>query len=435
MAMNSSEAKASVENNKSKDDKTETNHTETQNLSSSFQFSESLTRLMGAYMDDVTLEGFANVVLPFLPSGACQNDVLIRKQEKKVREELLPCVFGSNPDAVEAFLKQGGSAPIMVLTKTSFDEGYFSEKFNKFICFRTWRGVNSLQAAARSGDIFLIPQLLSHIINDDTLRIEACDQLEEVRKKISTQKILMEAIEAIGDTQSEDKTTQENAKLRLDEIQQLKEFQCMMQEFCNEMEELRGQWLAQTTLQKDATSVERKDIAEKIQMKDAEDAEFLAPVLRLMKAYIYYIIQYPTLESQNKIDEIKKNWELIGECHKRLPHYFKQEFFDDKPFHPLPSFATAPKRGPCHYWNGSPLNLDELGFGTFCGLCRGVRGIWGQVARQYLEARLEGGVFDLIAITYLYKLRLTGLEYIIEQLKTPETAKVFIKGANGPSKS
>lgn len=155
----------------------------------------------------------------------------------------------------------------------------------------------------------------------------------------------------------------------------------------------------------------------------------LEPVLKLLKAYIYYY-----LAPQNNRDKINQRWGYVGECHRRLPHYFKQEFFNNKPFSidPLPTFKTTPARAACRCWNNTLFDLDDLGIGTTLGLYY----TWAE--RRQVRALVPGvggdasvRAVDMTVVAHLYKLRITGLGNIIEQLRHPETANTLVNAGNG----
>lgn len=190
MAMNEFEAASSVQ----------TNNIATQSLPYSFQFTAALTGLIGSYLDDADLEKFSSAGFVFFPIQLCQKDLSNRKY---IRKNILPHVFKANPDELAKFLAgsissnlpldsttmtlDSSNMPIqrMLLTKASFQEGYESSILNKFICFRHWRGVSALTAAAYSGDEFFVIRILAHLVQDDRYRIEALHQLEEVEKRIT----------------------------------------------------------------------------------------------------------------------------------------------------------------------------------------------------------------------------------------------------------
>ena len=145
--------------------------------------------------------------------------------------------------------------------------------------------------------------------------------------------------------------------------------------------------------------------------------EFLTPLKELVRAYNNYISQYDSLASENKWPEIEKLWEQVGECHKRLPHYVKQEFCGSIPFDPVPEFTTSPPRGECRYWNNDLLDLDELGATGRDGrvMRAGRRGGAPRVAGRAVVAQL-----DLAAINHLCELREADLRNTIACLQSFE---------------
>jgi len=164
-------------------------------------------------------------------------------------------------------------------------------------------------------------ELLSRLLekeHGDKYRVEALEQLEKVHKRISNQDILLDAVTAIKEIKfGENDIVKVNAKLQSEKIQQSAAFQKQIYEFINDMEELRRQIADKTTkMQKRGASTisynaselkcdtERKITAENTPIKYVDDAEVLEPVLKLLKAYIYYYLQYPQLVSQNNWDRI-----------------------------------------------------------------------------------------------------------------------------------
>lgn len=218
------------------------------------KFGTDIIRLAGSFMNDFELNNFSAAA--HFSHTSCQDDMKKRKEASQVREALLPHIFvltinEDNLNLIHQFFNLPNTDASRVLTRTRFREGYDSKKFNEFICFREYRSISALQAAARSGDEFLLIELLARILkkeHEDKYRVKALEQLEEVHKRISNQDNLLDAVTAIKEIEfGENDVVKDNAKIRLEEIQQSEVFQKQMQEFINEMEELRRQITDKTT--------------------------------------------------------------------------------------------------------------------------------------------------------------------------------------------
>ena len=355
-----------------------------------------LARHMGTFLDNAELAQFCQTA--HFSHAACQVDVAERK---KVSEELLPHVFNANPHEVEAFFAKPDAKISMILTKTSYREGYDSKKLKQFVCFRHWRAVSPLQAAALCGDNFLVLKLLAPIINDDKLRLEAIKQLEEVRNR--KVKAVQENSSAAASPAAAAAASAASASA------------------------------AGST--SDSNGREEKNSAESAQIEYADFAEYLAPVQSLIKAYKDYFTQGSILSRQGKWHTLDKQWGIVGECHKRLPRYILQEFCSDKPFDPTPEFNSEPSRGNCCYFDATLLDLDDLGVGTLHGLFKGkqVAGItwrggarqagpWGGKATTYGPWARK----DSVAINKLFELRQAELGNIINMLQNPATALTLV---------
>lgn len=415
------------------------------------QLSSDMIRLSGSFMNDLELKNCCEAVRFFHTS--CQEDM---KKRKKVRKELLPhvAVFTMNEvtsNPIDQFFNTPNTEANMVLVKTSFREGYDSKECNEFICFREYRAVSALQMAAHCGDQFLLIELLSRVLKKEhgvNYRMKALEQLEAVHKRISNQDILLNAVNTISEIEfGENDDVKVHAKLRFEEIKESEVFQKIMKEFIDEMEELRRKSTAKKTeIQKRGTSdpcndasdikseTERKVIAENTPIKYADDSEVLEPVLKLIKAYIYYYLQHPQLfkhflSPENNLARLEQLWEYVGECQRKLPHYFIQEFFN-KPFSidPLTSFEIAPRRQPLTYGLHDRIDLDGLGIGTHLSMTADGEGSKYAV-RLVLPLWFGIGsevALNITVLAHLYKLRITGLGNIIELLREPEITNTLI---------
>jgi hypothetical protein len=100
-------------------------------------------------------------------------------------EELIKQVLNAEPKKVKESLgeslslKSAFSNSSVVLIKTDGTETYFSKRKNKLVPKRQWKNISPLQAAALSGDNFLVKVLLNHV--PDHLKMEAAQQLKEIR--------------------------------------------------------------------------------------------------------------------------------------------------------------------------------------------------------------------------------------------------------------
>ena len=357
MAMSPLDAAASLQNKKAK-------------TQSSMQekFITDLTRLTGSFLDEAGLAEFCKTAR--FVHVACQDDMAERR---KVREELLPHVFNADPAAVQAFFTMPSSDPKMVLTKTSFREGYQSQKHKKFICFRDWKGVSPLQAAALCLDHFLVIKLLAYIVRDNALRKEAIKQLEEVKARIEW--VEQKNVEAAAGA-------------------------------------------AASGVGPCASNHHHPGLDEKVASEEAQItadlAEYAAPLKALDRAYSEFQRQHPLLSSQRKWAELDKLWDVVGDCQKKLPRYVLQEFFKEGRWSDDPDFTHEPPRGPLRYRDGALLGLDGLGGGTFGGLYKGPLG--GGEGWCWRAVALGVAQIDSAALSHLCELRLTGLRNIIARL-------------------
>lgn len=336
-------------------------------------------------------------------------------QEDIVAKGLLSAVFNAEPAKVDKFFKQSNAKIEAVLIKSSYREGYYSKRLNKFIYFRNWKNVSPLQAAGLCLDKFFMIQLLAYIVENDNLRSEAKKQLEDVRSRAS-------------------KENKEN----LEEVTPVikKELKERLENIASNTS-VRGQTYS---------DFEKKETREKNQIS-ADLEEYAAPLKALCKAYSDYIAIRPynaSVEGEDKWNEIKQCWDIVGDKQKRLPRYILQEIFKDKRWENDPRFSLEPPRGDLYYWqwNSSAsrklFDLDQIGGGTFLGLCKerilgvplycseqGATCENGESYRTSLAASSNSK-----ALTRLYELRLKELEDIIDKLKTPMNAynlkKLFI---------
>ncbi len=425
-----------------------------------YKFPNSLIKHTGSFLGARDLSIFGRTAKFSLE--ALKDDVAIRK--------LVAHVFAAKPEILgDWFSKQNAQAK-KILTQTHCHEGYQSTKIVTFrdgrqqiqqrekplfICFRNWRNVSALQATAFSGDIPFLLKLLSQILVKDKeiveeYRIAALQQLEAVSRRISDQTIILDAVTAIAEMESDDTdaVTKNAAKLRLEKMQQSEEFQRLITD-STQVEEASPSDMkpkdsrplghfqapapASTFPSELKTKAESKEASENTKIKYADEAEFLESLLSLLKAYINSYIQYPKLSAERRWAEIDKLGEIEGECIKWLSEAFKQVMCDDKPFSlsPLPKFDSEPKRGPCRDWNGNLLDLDSFGLRTGYGLYKG-RGL-PAVVGPHSAWRLRDPCVDMASFAHLYKLQRDRLGNIIEQLKTPETAQALIFPDKRPS--
>jgi hypothetical protein len=132
-------------------------------------------------------------------SKGCQwlfSQALIEKKEKKLAAELLRHVFDANPKAVQEFLAQiPPNLKCIILIKSCANEGYYSKKQEKMVCTRTWPEVSPLEAAALTGDNFLVLELLAYMLKrlrhqavdvQTSLRLQAAAQLEAILNRLET---------------------------------------------------------------------------------------------------------------------------------------------------------------------------------------------------------------------------------------------------------
>lgn len=320
--------------------------------------------------------------------------------KKKVKYELIIHVFNADPESVVKFFSMTNVKKQMVLTRVHFSEGYYSKKFRKFISFREWGSISPIQAAARCLDNFLLLNLLSNIENEHGFRLIAADQLKEVLRKVSTRKKGVATEKIIATTCDVDSLHPRQSLVSTSETASLT--------------------LYNKSLEKKIYHEENKDSIEKVEYEDW--SSYGAPYKALSVAYNKYITKYPKLSSAEQWKCIDTLWEQVSERIKRLPHYAHQEFFDKKPFKPLPEFDKEPKRVKCCYEDNTLLDLDELGIGTLCGLFKASRA---QGAGRTVAPRMWGVLYSKIdskAFSHLRKLRRGELENVIKCLEIPGAA-------------
>lgn len=340
---------------------------------------QATTKLIGDYLVDSELEARTKEDTYFLT--ACRSDLADRKC---VREELLPHIFDANPKGVDAFFRTPGVVrhPKLLLTKASYREGYNSKKLGEFVCFREWGGVSPFQAAYLCGDgPFLGRKLLAYIIRDNTLSL------------IEKERLLVEARQ-------------------------------QLQELLNRVVKAQAEEASATPAVAVATSTAAT--AAPMGKEFADSAEFLSPIKKLIKAYQAYTSHYDSLISREQDAEINKLWGEVGECHRRLPRYVLQEFFEPTPFDPMPAFNTEPPRGDCRYWNNELLDLDELGISNSLGLYRRFERLSWRRARGGGCGRGLAAQLELTAINRLCELREVDLRNTIDCLQSLESALKFI---------
>lgn len=403
-----------------------------------------LIKHTGSFLDARDLSIFCKTAKFALK--ALQDDMAVRK--------LVAHVFAAKPEILGKWLSEQNTKAKKILTQTHCREGYQSTKIVSFrdgrqqiqqrekplfVCFRNWRNVSALQAAAFSGDLHFLLKLLRELLVKDKeiveeYRIAALKQLEAVKRRISDQTKIFDAITAIVEIESDntDAATKAAAKLRFEKMQQSKEFLYLITGPAQVKEATFASMNPKDSLPlrhgapESKTKAESKKTSEATPVKYADDAEFLESLLNLLKAYINYYIQYPKLSAANRWDDIDI-WEIVGECHKRLSEFNKQVMCDNKPFSlsPPPKFDSEPERGPCRDWNDNLLDLDSFGLGTGYGLYKGGARVWDGVAPAGGRVGPEACI-DLASFAHLFKLQRDVLGNIIESLKTPETAHALI---------
>ncbi len=202
-------------------------------------------------------------------------------ERKFVSEELLLHVFKANPVKITEFFTKANSKKIHVLTRTCSLEGYYKKILEKYICVRYWRNVSPLQAAALCGDNFLVINLLSYIADNNSLRLVAAKQLEEVLNRTT-------------------KIREELAK---------KEKKSAADEHCNLDSKIKQKRTKTTS-----------------EVSPADHAEYLAPFKKLLHAYNNFIIKHSRLSAKGKWDTLENLWEKIGDYQNELSSYGLQEF-------------------------------------------------------------------------------------------------------------
>src|SRR5437016_2701652 len=86
----------------------------------------------------------------------------------------------------------------------------------------------------------------------------------------------------------------------------------------------------------------------------------------LIEAHRIYYLDYPNLyHKPSGHQELQNLWKEVWEKQRLLPTYGLQEYCDDKPFHPTPSFTEPPKRSCYLHYNSKhhPLDLDNVNVG------------------------------------------------------------------------
>lgn len=263
-----------------------------------------------------------------------KTDLQASMNDKKKASELLDIVFNKpSCKSVKEWLEKNklSTGKSFALVRTNGQEIYFSKRQNKMIVKRTRPDISPLEAAAISGDNFLVRTLLAFVPYNQ--KQEAALQLQRIR----------------------------NSK------------------------------------------------------------EYLEPFYTLQKAYKEFIEQYPILTAAHKGKKRDMLELQIGLCQRLLPTYGIQEYNDDKPFSPLPSFDKEPKRS-CLYGDNSDVDLDHLG--SSCILYKGLAArcaagaLWCAWRVQGRGAVRGAGVsrLDSAAISHLCEARASELDSIIKSL-------------------
>ncbi len=436
-----------------------------------YKLPNSLIKYTGSFLDARDLSIFGQTGKFALES--LQDDMAVRK--------LVAHVFAAKPEILGEWLSKHEDKAKKILTPTHHHEGYLSTKIVThqgrfqpdlvlkrekplFISFRKWRAVSALQAAAFSGDIHFLMKLLRQLLVTDKEIIEknrlaAVEQLEAVSRRISDQSIILDAVAAIAEIESDHPMaatpTQVAAKLRFEKMKQSEEFQRLItnptQVGSANPSDMKpkdsrplGHFQAPTPASafpsELKTKAESKEASENTKIKYADEAEFLESLLILLKVYINAYIKSHRLYLESKWEKLDKIGEIQGECVKRLPEIFKQVMCDKEFFSisPPPKFDSEPKRDPCRVLDGREralLDLDSIGLGTGWMLHKGCsplipdgsdpdQGRFAEIAKGSMVLGTQP--YNLVSFAELYKLQRDRLRNIIESLKTPETAHELI---------
>lgn len=237
-----------------------------------------MVKYTNSFLDNSELSKLCNTARYF--QLICSKDLAERK---KVSEELLLHVFNADSKRVKEFFEQTQVSKKMVLTKTGFRE---KSKL------RHWRAVSPLQGAALCGDNFLVCELLDHIIQNDTYRSTAIQQLREVVTRKEMPIINAPSLKAPVSSKKQ-----------------------LMEQFFS----LIGL----------ASTKEKKGASEQIHAKFADFSEYLAPAKRLLQTYDRYLKEIPSICRDLKKSKIAfdKHVSEIQKLQKVLPTYCLQELF------------------------------------------------------------------------------------------------------------
>lgn len=144
----------------------------------------------------------------FITSKQIHNNLksAVDKKVKKASELLSIVLNEPSCKKVQEWIENNKSDDSIGLSliKTNGEEGYFSKIGKQMICNRVWENISPLQAAACSGDHFVLIKFLFYILKeeirtkDSTNRLNAAKQLQEIietYKYLISFKSLLEAYE------------------------------------------------------------------------------------------------------------------------------------------------------------------------------------------------------------------------------------------------
>lgn len=387
-------------------------------------FPREITNLTISYMTEPEIQQLGAIAPPILSAYYSGTNEMLSFR-KLVSEKLLPHVFGANPDGLEKAFITLGVHPKILLTESYYSEGYDSKKLKGFVCFRRWRAASCLKGAFSCADgPFAGLRILALLLRDNNLPYHLRDDLRcKARQQLT---VLLDRMKPL-------KTTEiENAK---------KASLTSVRKICVDV----AQWVtAEFSVRAESSnySAGNKKKAELSHISPctgnefADDDEFLGALLELIEAYKAFTSQYGSLAEKNKRIDIIMLWAQVCECHKRVYHYVKLEFFGPIPFSPLPEFTTEPPR----YLNNDLLDLDRIGAKPLLGLYKGAMGVARTSASCWRHGmRVCGGLvalplLDLEAMSHLYKRRVDHLINTIEHLHSLESALTFLKDVKPKSR-
>lgn len=286
---------------------------------------------------------------------------------------LLPHVFNANPEGIKLLFEGAQIPPKLFLTKTSYREGYFSNKENKFICFRHWKRVSALQAAFLCGDgPFLGRELLAYILRDHHLNSEETNKalLAEVRQQL--EELLDRKAEQLMVNNSSNSQSTASSAGSAAVVASTSTTATTPLSVASPSEPSNKDTKEKSEQNhRPSTSSEKElaDFAAFIEPRIAffkayrmveefpDSAEFLAPRKALIKAYDTFIAQ-PQFDSKRS-----DLWKHVGECQKRSSHCLFREFCGQNAFAPLTEITLKMPPQRSQFWghDRTLLDLDTLG--------------------------------------------------------------------------